>query len=265
MTTPALNSLTSNRARNRWGTRFALALAITLTTLTLFTAPASAWTATPSGSFICVKTESGFGVGLKWSVTSWRPGEVTGENPSISLEASLDSGPFASVASGAFTTSNNGTFTGLMPVPDGTRTIELSAFASAAWADGTVDPTPTHTKLTVLTLEEIGDPACLPAEPTPKPQPTATPAPTVEPTVIPTVEPTPTPQVLGEKVTATPTPGAAAPTAAPSAPATSAPPEVLGRQLARTGSDSSATVVIAVGLVALGLGAHFASRRLARD
>jgi hypothetical protein len=195
---------------------------------------ATAWSAPPSGEFACVVDDAGFHVGLAWTVTSWNPGEPSGENPSIQVEMSRDGGAWESLAVGAFTPDNGGQFGGTTIVSEGPGSLTLRAYATAPWGDGTVDGTKLSVDLSVPTLEDIGDPRCL-VQPTPIPTPTPEPAAPAD--------------VKSETEEATPVPDV---TVAPPKPAAEAAPEVLGKELARTGAESTDLALLALVFITLG-------------
>lgn len=234
------------------------ALTIVVGVVLATAAPAAAWFATPSGSFACAVTDTGFAVKLNFTVTSWAPGELQGQNPAVTVELSRDGGPFELIATGAFTAENGGVFGGSTVLPDGTSTVTLRTIGTGPWGDGTFDKSVRTADLAVPTLEAIGDPACLP-QPTPTPEPTATPEPTPapsetpQPTPEPTPEPTPTetPSVLPGRGTPTPAPPGVQPT--PTA-------EVLPKVLARTGNESAPIAAVGLALISLGSLAYVVSR-----
>jgi hypothetical protein len=232
---------------------------------------ALAWPVEPAGTFVCVSDdEGGFDVGLDWTVASWQPGGLEGENPNVLVELSVDGGAFEPLATGAFSSEAGFVFGGSVTLPDGTTTAMLRASAVAPWGDGTFDAGTRTVELSVPTVAEIGDPAChgdlSPGDATPTPAPTATPVPTATATEVPTATPVPT-ATATEVPTATPVPTATE-TEVPTATAevTVAPPtpptpttlgatpdaEVLPQVLARTGS--SPAPLVAAGLVLIGLG-----------
>lgn len=85
-------------------------------------------------------------------------------------------------------------------------------------------------------------------EPTAEPTPEVTPEPTVEATPEPTPEPTPSPEPTEEVVVLPPTPE---PT--PAAEQPDDPPEVLPRQLARTGAENAPMALLGGGLILGGI------------
>jgi hypothetical protein len=213
---------------------------------------AAAWSASPSGHFVCVVDSNTFLIGLDWTVTSWRTDGPSGENPQIIVDMSRDGGPAEQISTGSFTPDNGYQFSGSIIVPDATTTITLSAYAASRWGDGTVDVGVTAVELAVPTLDDIGDPRCLVA---PEPTEEAAPTPTTQPAA------TPTPEVKAEVEQATPTevPSTPQPTATV-APQATPTPEVLGQQLARTGADTGDLAVFGLVLVAVGFAIYYASR-----
>lgn len=223
--------------------RTLLAAATVTIALVLTTGTAHAWHVEPTADFVCVVDAEGqFHVGMRWAVSSWNPGDPSGENPNIVVEMSSDGVTFTPLGTGAFALATGYAFGGAITLAEGTASVTIKAFADAPWGDGTVEPGTSVAVFDVPTLEQIGDPACetdvspRTEEPTPTPSPTPQPEPTATPT--PQEEPTATPE-------ATPAPPATpepAPTATPEA-------EVLPRVLARTGIGSGAVIIFGLALV----------------
>lgn len=226
-----------------WAKRALLAVATAAIGLLLTTGTAAAWHVEPTAVFGCVVDGDGdFHVGMQWTVSSWNPGDLSGENSDIVVERSTDGVTFTPLGAGSFTQDTGYSFGGAVTLPEGTTSMTIKAFAAAPWGDGTVEPGTSVAVFEVPTLEEIADPACetdvsprteeqtpTPA-PTPEPEATATPTPEDEPTTTP--EPTPV-------ATATPEPEA---TPTPEA-------EVLPRVLARTGVSPWAAGIVGVALI----------------
>ncbi len=249
---------TTRSGRSLW--KLALFVAVSLAALSAQAGVADAWSASPSGQFVCVVEGDSFSIGLDWTVTSWQPEGPAGENESIVVEMSRDGGPPVIIGSGAFTPENGHVFAGTVIVPDGSAEIVLSARATAPWGDGTVEEGTTSVTLDVPTLQEIGDPRCL-VQPEPTPTPTEEPAPT--PTVAPTPtavpEPTPTPEVKAEVEVVEET-GEVTEPEPTDVPESTPTPEVLGKQLARTGDGTGMLIGIALLLMAVGVGGDAVSR-----
>ena len=220
--------------------------------LALTVGTASAWHAAPSGSFACVVADDGLYLGMNWSVSTWSPGDLQGENGSIVVEMSRDGGAAEVIGTGAFT-AGSGSFGGSMIVPEGPGNVTLTAYATAPWGDGTVDETRTSVDLYVPTIAELNDPDCV-LKPTPTPEEKPTPTPEE-------VTPTPTP----EEVTPTPTPEEVEEVTKPAPKQPKQKPEVQVVQpeaapklqpqvteLARTGVDSRNLAVVAFMLIGVG-------------
>ena len=220
--------------------------------LALTVGTASAWHAAPSGSFACVVADDGLYLGMNWSVSTWSPGDLQGENGSIVVEMSRDGGGAEVIGTGAFT-AGNGSFGGSMIVPEGPGNVTLTAYATAPWGDGTVDETRTSVDLYVPTIAELNDPDCV-LKPTPKPTPeeTPTPAPTPEEKVAPTPEETPTPEEVEEVTKPAPKQPKQKPEVQVVQPEAAPRLQPQVTELARTGVDSRNLALVAFMLIGVG-------------